>query len=61
MVDIIRDNKGSRIADIFEEGGKLWIRNIQSARLGYYDPKLNETRDKHQRRIGSGNQLMNLL
>ena len=61
MAESIRNQQGVRIAETFVEGGKIWIRNTQQVRLGYYDPSKNETRDKNQRRIGSGNQLMSLI
>ena len=58
---VLRDNKGARIGEIQNTGGKLVIRDAKGARKGEYDPKTNITRDARGAKVGTGNLLTTLL
>jgi len=59
---ILKDKLGNKIGSIKNlSDGKLEIRDKLGNKLGTYDPKRNETYDKLNNKIGSGNLLTTLL
>lgn len=58
---VLRDNRGAKIGEIQETGGKLVIRDARGAKKGEYDPKTNTTRDARGAKVGTGNLLTTLL
>ena len=58
---VLRNNKGVKIGEIQETGGKLVIRDARGIKKGEYDPKTNTTRNERGIKVGTGNLLTTLL
>lgn len=58
---ILKDNRGRKIGEIKEMGGKLVIKDDRGRKKGVYDPKTNTTKDNRGRKVGTGNLLTTLL
>ena len=58
---VLRDNRGVKIGEIQESGGKFVIRDARGVKKGEYDPKTNTTRNERGVKIGTGNLLTTLL
>jgi len=58
---VLRDNRGVKIGEIQETGGKLVIRDARGVKKGEYDPKTNTTRNERGVKVGTGNLLTSLL
>lgn len=58
---VLRDNRGVKIGEIQEFGGKFVIRDARGVKKGEYDPKTNTTRNDRGVKVGTGNLLATLL
>jgi hypothetical protein len=58
---ILKDNRGVKIGEIQEVGGRLVIKDAKGVKKGEYDPKTNVTKDERGVKFGSGNLLTRLL
>jgi hypothetical protein len=59
--EVLRDRNGNVIAQIETNGSKQILRDKVGNKLGEYDSRYNETRDKYSNVIGHGNLLLTLL
>lgn len=60
--EILKDKYGKKLGEIIERSdGVLELKDRNGKYLGKYDPKRNETKDKHGKLVGKGNLLVMLL
>ncbi len=61
--EVLRDQRGTIIGILERQRltGKLVARSPRGIVVGVYDPRTNETRDRHGRVVGRGNLLGALL
>ncbi len=62
MGDILKDKNGRRIGEIKDQGNNWQVAvNANGNKLGEYNRRTNETRDKNGRRLGTGSMLAGLI
>ena len=61
MHETLRGRNGQMLGTLREESGMIVLRDKHNNKLGYYNPRTNDTRDGNGRLLGRGNLLATLL